>query len=309
MIVLERSVQYRGASWPSLSAVAREITGTRRSGPLFFGLKGRRDGRRRAPRAALRDLLSVTQQFNTTTSMGRLTLSMLFSFTQFEREVTGERIRDKIAASKRKGMWMGGFAPLGYEANGRTLAIHESEAETVRTVFRLYLEHSNVRRVKEEADRLGLVSKLRRCAGGKMRGGRPLSRGHIYEIGNPLYVGRIAHKGESFEGQHPPIIDQETWDAVHAKLTENRLERSSGTRASEPSSLRGKLFDEDGAPLTPSHAVKSGRRYRYYVSRDSSSGSDERIANERTKRWRLPAGRSSASSGTASRRCLWMARC
>ena len=142
--------------------------------------------------------VSVTQQFNTTTSMGRLTLNMLLSFAQFEREVTGERIRDKIAASKKKGMWMGGFVPLGYEPDGRTLVINDAEAEIVRTVFRLYLEHGNVRRVKEEADRLGLTTKVRKSGGGRMWGGRPLSRGYIYKLlNNPLYIGRIAHKGKT----------------------------------------------------------------------------------------------------------------
>ena len=233
--------------------------------------------------------VSVTQQFNTTTSMGRLTLNMLLSFAQFEREVTGERIRDKIAASKRKGMWMGGFVPLGYEASGRTLAIHEAEAETVRTVFRLYLEHGKVRRVKEEADRLGLTTKLRDRARGRMRGGRPLSRSCIYNLlRNPLYIGRIGHQGETYEGQHPPIIDSETWDAVQARRAANTHERLSGTNMTERSLLVGKLFDADGGRLTPSHAVKSGRRYRYYVSRDRIGESAE-PSDERRNGWRLPA--------------------
>src|SRR5262247_381552 len=149
--------------------------------------------------------VSVTQQFNTTTSMGRLTLNMLRSFAQFEREVTGERIRDKIGASKRKGMWMGGPVPLGYEPNGRTLRIQEEEAETVRTVFQRYLELGSVRRVKEEADRRGLVSK-RRPGCKVMRGGRSLSRGTLYNLlGNPLYAGRVRHEGKTYDGQHPAI--------------------------------------------------------------------------------------------------------
>ncbi len=233
--------------------------------------------------------VSVTQQFNTTSSMGRLTLNMLLSFAQFEREVTGERIRDKIAASKRKGMWMGGFVPLGYEPSGRTLIIHQAEAETVRTVFRLYLEHGNVRRVKKEADLLGLTTKLRERARGRMRGGRPLGRSCIYNLlHNAIYVGRIAHKGETHEGQHPPIIDSETWDAVQARRAANTRERLSGANVTERSLLAGRLFDETGAPLTPSHAVKSGRRYRYYVSRDRITGSAE-PSGERRNGWRLPA--------------------
>jgi hypothetical protein len=147
-----------------------------------------------------------------------------------------------------------------------------------------------VRRVKEEADRLGLTTKLRPGKGGRMRGGKPLSRGYIYHLlGNPLYVGRIAHKGESFEGQHPAIVDPEIWDAAQARLAANTRERSSGTCAGRPSPLRGKLFDEAGTPLSPSHAVKSGRRYRYYVSRDLIARSAESSTNERRKQWRLPA--------------------
>jgi len=230
--------------------------------------------------------VSVTQQFNTTTSMGRLTLNMLLSFAQFEREVTGERIRDKIAASKRKGLWMGGHVPLGYEPDGRTLVINEAEAETVRTIFRLYLELGSVWRLKEEVDRLGLTTKRRPDASHRMRGGRPLSRAYLYKmLGNPLYSGRIAHNGSTYEGQHPPLIDADIWDAVQAQLAKNRHERKTGRRASHPSPLRGKLFDESGAPLTPRHTTKSGRRYRYYVSR--SSRSDE--GAEGTQGWRLPA--------------------
>ncbi|MEQ9812986.1 MAG: recombinase family protein, partial [Azospirillaceae bacterium] len=234
--------------------------------------------------------VSVTQAFNTTTSMGRLTLNMLLSFAQFEREVTGERIRDKIAASKRKGMWMGGTVPLGYEPDGRTLAINQAEAETVRTIFRLYLEHGTVRRVKEETDRLGLLTKRRRYPDGRTSGGRPMSRGYLYKLlGNPLYIGRIPHKGTSYEGQHRPIIDQETWDAVQAGLKGNSHDRSSAPRLTEPSPLIGKLFDADGHPLTPSHAIKNGRRYRYYVSRHLITGEGPREATGDRMGWRLPA--------------------
>lgn len=230
--------------------------------------------------------VSVTQQFNTTTSMGRLTLNMLLSFAQFEREVTGERIRDKIAASKRKGMWMGGRVPLGYEPNGRPLKVDEPGAETVRTVFRLYLELGNVRLVKGEADRRGLTTKRRTSANEKQSGGRPMSRGYIYKLlGNPLYAGRISHKGQTYEGQHPPIIDDKTWEAVQTMLASNTRAKSSTSRSTDRSPLMGKLFDETGAPLTPSHAVKSGRRYRYYVSKrlidNTVSGGESG--------WRLPA--------------------
>ena len=231
--------------------------------------------------------VSVTQQFNTTTSMGRLTLNMLLSFAQFEREVTGERIRDKIAASKKKGMWMGGTIPLGYEPDGRTLKINDAEAETIRTLFRLYLEYGNVRAVKAEADRLGLVTKVRIGNDGILRGGKPLSRGNIYKLlGNPLYIGRIPHKGESYDGLHPEIIDRDTWDRVQAGLAGAGRVRS-GTKTS-PSPLAGKLFDAGGEPLTPSHANKAGRRYRYYVSRSLVTG--ERMPTGTSDRgWRLPA--------------------
>ena len=213
--------------------------------------------------------VSVTQQFSTTTSMGRLTLNMLLSFAQFEREVTGERIRDKIAASKKKGMWMGGFVPLGYEAKDRTLVINEMEAKTVRAVFHLYLEHGNVRLVKGEADRLDLKTKVRKTIDGNMRGGRPLSRGYIYKLlNNPLYVGRIAHKGTDYEGQHAAIIDDETWRTVQAKLVGNTHERHSGKRIAEPSMLAGLIYDACGNRLSPTHASRRGKRYRYYVSRN-----------------------------------------
>ena len=228
--------------------------------------------------------VSVTQQFNTTTSMGRLTLNMLLSFAQFEREVTGERIRDKIAASKKKGMWMGGFVPLGYEAQNRSLVINEAEAETVRTVFRLYLRDGSVRRVKKEADRLGLTTKLRQMEDGRERGGRPLSRGYIYKLlGNPLYVGRIPHKGQTYEGQHAAIIDNDTWEAVQAKLANGAQERRSGAAAAEPSLLAGMLYDDRSNRFSPSHAVKKGIRYRYYVNqallqqRESDAGAILRL--------------------------------
>lgn len=234
--------------------------------------------------------VSITQQFNTTTSMGRLTLNMLLSFAQFEREVTGERIRDKIAASKRKGLWMGGPVPLGYAPNGRTLTVVEAEAKTVRTVFRLYLELGSVRRLKEEVDRLGLTSKHREAALGKMRGGRPLGRGYLYHLlRNPLYIGRVPHKADSYEGQHPAVIDAETWDAVQKQLATQGPIRSAGTNGRSLSPLQGKLFDESGAPLTPSHTVKSGRRYRYYVSRNAILSTGTATSNTHDSRWRLPA--------------------
>jgi site-specific DNA recombinase len=216
--------------------------------------------------------VSITQSFNTTTSMGRLTLNMLLSFAQFEREVTGERIRDKIAASKKKGMWMGGFVPIGYQSKNRTLTIVEDEAETVRMVFRLYLELKNVRLVEEELRRRGVTTKRYVAASGRTVGGQPFSRGHIYKLlSNPLYIGEIAHKGTRYPGQHPAIIDADTWQAVQAQLNENTRGNRTRANAKEPSLLSGLLSDEKGNRLTPTHAVKSGRRYRYYAAANGSA--------------------------------------
>src|SRR5438094_1206149 len=211
--------------------------------------------------------VSVTQQFNTTSSMGRLTLNVLLSFAQFEREVTGERIRDKIAASKKKGMWMGGNVPLGYDTSERTLVINPAEAETVRRVFALYRELGSVRRVKEAADRLGLRTKCSTTTNGTERGGKPFSRGHRYTLlSNPIYTGHIAHKGELHPGQQAALIDDESWSTVRDQLAANTSNRRRRAKAAEPSLLAGLLVDARGERLTPSHAVKKGRRYRYYVS-------------------------------------------
>jgi DNA invertase Pin-like site-specific DNA recombinase len=230
--------------------------------------------------------VSVTQQFNTTSSMGRLTLNVLLSFAQFEREVTGERIRDKIAASKKKGMWMGGNVPLGYDANERTLVINPAEAETVRRIFALYRELGCVRRVKEEADRLGLRTKCSTTANGTERGGKPFSRGHLYTLlSNPIYTGRIAHQGQLYPGQHPALIDDASWSTVRDQLAANTSDHRRKAKAAEPSLLAGLLVDARGERLTPSHAVKKGRRYRYYVSAAliSEAGTD------RAQGWRLAA--------------------
>jgi len=226
--------------------------------------------------------VSVTQQFSTTTSMGRLTLNVLLSFAQFEREVTAERIRDKIAASKKKGMWMGGVVPLGYDAVDRKLVINDAEAETVRTVFALYREHANTRLVKEEADRLGLRTKQHEWRGGRRPGGGPFTRGHINKILiNRLYIGEVVHKGISYPGEHAPIIDWGLWDAVQSQLASNAVTRKAGANARSPSLLTGLLETADGRRLVPSHATKRGQRYRYYVSKPG----DDRSAAA----WRLPA--------------------
>jgi DNA invertase Pin-like site-specific DNA recombinase len=229
--------------------------------------------------------VSVTQQFNTTSSMGRLTLNVLLSFAQFEREVTAERVRDKIGASKRKGLWMGGVVPLGYAAIDRKLVVDEAEAETLRTLFRLYLKHANVRLVKQDADRLGLRTKARKPHNGRRRGGAPFTRGHIYQLlANPIYLGEIVHKGLRYPGQHEAIIHRETWEAVQAQLKRNAVVRRCGFNTKTPSLLAGLLVDEDGERMTPSHASKAGRRYRYYVSRPATEKSSNAGAT-----WRLPA--------------------
>ena len=212
--------------------------------------------------------VSVTQQFNTTTSMGRLTLNVLLSFAQFEREVIGERIRDKIAASKKKGMWMGGVPPLGYRAANHKLVVIDGEAEIVRSIFRRYMEIGSVRLLKEELDARGINSKSWTSAAGRVIGGKPFSRGAIYLIlQNRIYRGEIVHKGQSHPGEHIPIIDQPLWDAVAARLASNSGERNAGTGTRERSLLTGMLFDRDGNRMTSTHAVKKDTRYRYYVSR------------------------------------------
>ncbi len=224
--------------------------------------------------------VAVTQQFNTTTSMGRLTLNILLSFAQFEREVTGERIRDKIAASKRKGMWMGGNVPLGYNVEDRKLVVNAAEAETVRTIFRRYRDLGCVRLLKEELERNGIRGKSR-----KGTDAAAFSRGALYALlANPIYIGEIRHKQLRHAGQHAAIVEPALWDAVQQQLRDNAPQRLARRRKTEASALAGKLFDEAGERLTPSHAVKGGSRYRYYVSRSLVTG-----AAGQPQGWRLPA--------------------
>src|SRR3981189_1318117 len=216
--------------------------------------------------------VSVTQQFNTTTAMGRLTLNVLLSFAQFEREVTGERIRDKIAASKRKGMWMGGIVPLGYEVCDRRIVIDEREAETVRYIFRQYLELGCVRLLKEDLDRGGVVSKRRTSKSGIESGGHSFSRGALYALlSNPIYVGEIRHKNLRHPGQNQAIVDRAVWERTQQQLQEHRVRTKSHDASSEKSPLIGRLVDENGDGLTPSHTRKGERKYRYYGSRNRSS--------------------------------------
>ena len=219
--------------------------------------------------AANASFVSVTQQFNTSTSMGRLTLNVLLSFAQFEREVTAERIRDKIAASKKKGMWMGGLVPLGYDKTEAGLVINQSEAEVVRTAFQSYLDLGCVRRLKSHFDSNGLRTKTRTLKDGRLVAGKPFSRGRLYHLlSNPIYIGKIQHKDQVFAGLHEAIIDEALWDEVQQQMRSNAVVRRSGRNHKNPSPLAGKIFDQKSVPLTPNHAIKSGKRYRYYVSRD-----------------------------------------
>jgi site-specific DNA recombinase len=231
--------------------------------------------------------VSVTQQFNTTTSMGRLTLNMLLSFAQFEREIAGERIRDKIAASKKKGMWMGGNVPLGYDVMDRKLIANETEAATVRVIFKRYAELGSVALLKAELDRLGIVSKRREGAGGRLAGGQHFSRGALYlMLQNRLYRGDIVHQGEAYPGQHEAILDPELWQIVQNKLAVHRQERALAVGAEAPSLLAGLIVDADGNPMTPTHAKKRAKRYRYYVSASLL----DRDHSRAQKGMRIPAG-------------------
>ena len=230
--------------------------------------------------------VSVTQQFNTTSSMGRLTLNVLLSFAQFEREVTGERIRDKIAASKRKGMWMGGIPPMGYAPKERSLSIVEDQALQIRAIFSLYLDLACVRSLKAELDRRGWATPNRMSKRDAQGGGKPFTRGHLYRIlSNPIYIGQISHKGEAFEGNHAAIVDREVWDAVQEQLASNRQGVKGRVNAINPSLLAGLLFDEQGERLVPTHSKKGTRRYRYYVSAGLHQGASTANASG----LRLPA--------------------
>ncbi|MDP3740410.1 MAG: recombinase family protein [Hyphomonadaceae bacterium] len=227
--------------------------------------------------------VSVTQSFNTSTSMGRLTLNMLLSFAQFEREVTGERIRDKIAASKKKGMWMGGVPPLGYQSKERQLILESNEAAVVRHVFDFYREHRCIVRAKLAADQLG----LRGRPSAKYPDGPSFTRGGIYWLlTNPIYAGRIRHKEQTFPGQHQPLIDPAAWDEIQATLISQPGGRARGRRnACHPSPLAGRIVDETGERLTPSHAASGDGRRRYYVSKCLIEKGGELASSG----WRLPA--------------------
>lgn len=228
--------------------------------------------------------VSVTQQFNTSSSMGRLTLNVLLSFAQFEREVTGERIRDKIAASKQKGMWMGGVVPLGYDVIDKKLVVNNAEAKVVRHIYERYVNLGTVRKLKEELDAEGYLSKRRdkdQCRGG----GKPFGRGALYALlKNPLYIGQVAHQGKLYEGQHAAILEKQLWDRAQNLLTENRQNNQSRNSVKDPSLFAGLIYDDNDNPMSSSHTRKGNRRYHYYVSqavlqyREADAGSVLRIS-------------------------------
>jgi site-specific DNA recombinase len=219
--------------------------------------------------------VSITQSFNTTTSMGRLTLNMLLSFAQFEREVTAERIRDKLAASKAKGMWMGGMPPLGYKPAGRTLAIVEPHAAIVRNIYQRYMELGTVRLLADALSQEGNRVPLRKAGTGRAYGGALFSRGQLYAIlRNPIYVGDIPHKGKVFPGNHPPLIERGEWEAVQRHLSGQVKGTRQRGRAAQASPLAGKIFDAEGEPLLAAHTTRKGdTRYRYYISKALHYGS------------------------------------
>lgn len=227
--------------------------------------------------------VSVTQSFNTTSSMGRLTLNVLLSFAQFEREVIGERVRDKIAASKRKGIWVGGPVPLGYTSINKKVVVVPEEAETVCMIFRRYLELGSIGALVQDLDRKGIKTKRQEISNGRVRGGIRFgigSLGHL--LRNRFYIGEVVYRGGVYRGEHEPIVDAALFEKVQAKLTHGRAERRLRFRAS-PAILTGCLFDDRGNRMSPTHTNKREIRYRYYVSqailqrRPNEAGSVARI--------------------------------
>ena len=228
--------------------------------------------------------VAVTQQFNTTTSMGRLTLNVLLSFAQFERELASERVRDKVAASRKKGKWTGGTVPLGYDAKDKKLVVNKSEAETVRTIFRRYLELKSFAPLVADLDKRGIVTKRRNTKTPKYRGGIPFTYGPLaYSLKNRIYIGEMHHGGKWFKGEHEAIVDRETFDWVQLLLKGNANRRKS-RHAESGAVLMGKLYDDRGNRMSPSFSRKNGVRYRFYVSsallrgRKTEAGSLARVS-------------------------------
>ena len=232
--------------------------------------------------------VSVTQQFNTTTSMGRLTLNVLLSFAQFEREIAGERIRDKFAASRRKGMWMGGTIPLGYDVRERKLIVNKAEAEMVRLIFQRYLALGCVSRLRADLDRKGVCSKQRILTSGRMLGGSSFGRGALYHLlRNRIYRGEVVHKGIAYPGEHEAIVNEELWNGVQTKLSGN-LSRRRQARVESGALLGGLIFDDRGNRMSPTYTVRRRNRYRYYISqahfRGGEAGSRPRIGADDVER-------------------------
>ena len=217
--------------------------------------------------------VSITQSFNTTTSMGRLTLNMLLSFAQFEREVTGERIRDKIYASKRKGIWMGGPVPLGYDVVERKLVVNEPEAEQVRAIMQMYLTAGSVPELVEMLARTGSLTKIQQCKDGGTRGGSHFKRGNLYHLlSNRIYRGMIVHKGEAFDGEHEAIVAEELWNQVQAKLAKQGQGGSSRKVRARTGVLAGLIYDGEGRAMVLTHTQKGNRRFHYYANRYEALG-------------------------------------
>jgi site-specific DNA recombinase len=222
--------------------------------------------------------VSVTQQFNTTTSMGRLTLNVLLSFAQFEREVTSERIRDKIGASKRKGLWVGGVVPLGYQAKDRKITVVADEAKTVRHIFRRYLDLGSLNHLLTDLRRTGIKTKLRPLSNGRTIGGIPFTRGSLAAfLRNRFYIGEVRYKGEVFPGEQPAILDRALFEAVQTKLDQQRTNHAKARQQSQ-SLLMGRIFDNRGNRMTPSYTVKNAVRYRYYISATLIQGQPDKAA-------------------------------
>ena len=242
--------------------------------------------------------VSVTQQFNTTTSMGRLTLNVLLSFAQFEREVTSERIRDKIGASKRKGLWVGGKAALGYEVKDHKIVVVENDAERVRTIFRTYLELGSINLLMADLHERKIVTKVQALKSGKTIGGIPFTSGPLgYLLRNRFYIGEVVYKGEILPGEQIPIVDRELFEAVQAKLAEQQNNHTK-TRAKSEALLTGLIFDDRDNRMTPSHARKKGMKYRYYVSLPLLQGQPDRVGSIH----RVPATEIEKLVGDALRR-------
>lgn len=228
--------------------------------------------------------VSVTQSFNTTTSMGRLTLNVLLSFAQFEREVTGERIRDKVAASKKKGMWMGGPVPLGYRVEDRKLLFEPSEVESVRYIFNRYIELKSVPKMVDDLAAKDFRTRKRVMSSGRFLGGVHIGTGALtLMLQNPIYVGKIRHRKELYDGEHDPIISQERFDQVQAIFSHNRRDKTLGKKSRNPSLLTGMITDPDGRPMSPTQSKKQSRTYRYYSTRFKP-------LEDKTSAWHLPAG-------------------